>query len=105
MSATGQQHICSATERGGLCRALRIAWRNRAHRGSAAPETSQREFLPAALQVQESPASPAHHWLLALLLSLFVLAVQALRRSQGGLPGAASRPGLPHLGQRGVRPA
>ncbi|MCB1688539.1 MAG: HlyD family type I secretion periplasmic adaptor subunit [Halioglobus sp.] len=75
MSATGQQHICSATERGGLCRALRIAWRNRAHRGSAAPETSQREFLPAALQVQESPASPAHHWLLALLLSLFVLAV------------------------------
>ncbi|MCA9239160.1 MAG: hypothetical protein KDA37_03120 [Planctomycetales bacterium] len=32
--------------------------------------------------------------------ALFVLAVQALRRSQGGLPGAASRPGLPHLGQR-----
>ena len=38
-------------------------------------DNTWRQFLPAALEVQETPPSPAGHWLLWLLLSLFVLAV------------------------------
>lgn len=36
---------------------------------------TQRDFLPAALAVQESPPSPAAHWVLGLLLTLFALGV------------------------------
>lgn len=36
---------------------------------------TQRQFLPAALAVQESPPSPAAHWVLGLLLSLFAVGV------------------------------
>ena len=36
---------------------------------------TQRQFLPAALAVQESPPSPAAHWVLGLLLTLFALGV------------------------------
>ena len=36
---------------------------------------TQRQFLPAALAVQESPPSPAAHWVLGLLLTLFALSV------------------------------
>jgi membrane fusion protein, hemolysin D len=35
--------------------------------------SSQRAFLPAALEVQESPASPIGHWLLGILITLFTL--------------------------------
>jgi hemolysin D len=36
-------------------------------------DTTQRQFLPAALEVQETPPSPTGHWLLWLLLSLFCI--------------------------------
>jgi hemolysin D len=36
---------------------------------------TQLQFLPAALAVQESPPSPAAHWVLGLLLTLFALGV------------------------------
>jgi hemolysin D len=38
-------------------------------------DTTQRQFLPAALEVQETPPSPTGHWLLWLLLSLFIIGV------------------------------
>ena len=38
-------------------------------------EATLRQFLPAALEVQESPPSPAGQWLLWLLLSLFTLGI------------------------------
>ena len=43
--------------------------------GTTTPDTIHCQFLPAALEVQESPPSPASHWLLVLLLSLFVIGV------------------------------
>lgn len=36
---------------------------------------SQREFLPAALEIQESPPSPIGRWLLGALITLFALSV------------------------------
>lgn len=35
----------------------------------------QRQFLPAALEVQETPPSPLGHWLLCLLAGLFTLGI------------------------------
>ena len=43
--------------------------------GNTTPDAIHCQFLPAALEVQESPPSPANHWLLVLLLSLFVIGV------------------------------
>ena len=54
---------------------LRTSWRNRTFLGNGKLHITQRHFLPAALEVQESPPSPASHWLLGLLLCLFVIAV------------------------------
>jgi membrane fusion protein, hemolysin D len=39
------------------------------------PPGAQREFLPAALEVQESPPSPTGRWLLGALITLFALGV------------------------------
>ncbi len=55
--------------------ALRSAWRGRAKKGIAVLDATQRQFLPAALEIQEAPPSPAGHWLLFLLLSLFAVGV------------------------------
>ncbi|MCB1699965.1 MAG: HlyD family type I secretion periplasmic adaptor subunit [Pseudomonadales bacterium] len=41
----------------------------------ASLQRERRRFLPAALEVQESPPSPAGRWLLALLLSLFTIGI------------------------------
>ena len=38
-------------------------------------ESVRCQFLPAALEVQETPPSPAGHWLIGLLLSLFVIGI------------------------------
>ncbi|MCB1678841.1 MAG: HlyD family type I secretion periplasmic adaptor subunit [Halioglobus sp.] len=75
MGATAEVQGRGDSGRQGLCRTPRLAWRDRAKTGSTDVDVCQRQFLPAALEVQDSPASPAHHWLLALLLSLFVLAL------------------------------
>tara|TARA_R110001592_G_scaffold357416_1_gene660685 strand:+ start:273844 stop:275280 length:1437 start_codon:yes stop_codon:yes gene_type:complete len=55
--------------------ALKSSWRNRGLLGNGNLGIIQRHFLPAALEVQESPPSPASHWLLGLLLCLFVIGV------------------------------
>ena len=54
-------------------------------------ETVQRQFLPAALEVQESPPSPLGRWLLGLLLGLFVLAI--LWASFGAVDIVVTAPG------------
>ncbi len=41
----------------------------------AALDAARRQFQPAALEVQETPPSPAGHWLLWLLLTLFVTGI------------------------------
>jgi hemolysin D len=54
---------------------LVATWKNRgsdAHREFTA---TQRHFLPTALAVQETPPSPAAHWVLSLLLSLFCIMI------------------------------
>ena len=43
--------------------------------GPAAEQALQLQFLPAALQIQERPPSPAGHWLLWLLLLLFSIGI------------------------------
>ena len=48
---------------------------NRTELGNTTLDATQRHFLPAALEVQESPPSPASHWLLGLLLSLMIIGV------------------------------
>lgn len=55
--------------------ALTARWQGRMLIGNAQLNAVQREFLPAALEVQESPASPAAHWLLWLILSLFTISL------------------------------
>jgi len=61
--------------RDGSWQVFRSAWRGRAKPGNAVLDATQRQFLPAALEVQEAPPSPAGHWLLFLLLSLFAVGV------------------------------
>ncbi len=48
----------------------------RVRRGAPTGEHAlQRQFLPAALEIQESPPSPAGHWLLWIMLLLFTIGV------------------------------
>jgi hemolysin D len=54
---------------------LKTACNNRAKLGNNHVDAIQRAFLPAALEVQESPPSPATHWLLWLLVSLFFIGI------------------------------
>ncbi|MFT4824832.1 MAG: hemolysin D [Halioglobus sp.] len=54
---------------------LKASWANRAGLGDSKLDATQRQFLPAALEVQESPPTPAAHWLLWLLLSLFFIGI------------------------------
>lgn len=53
----------------------RQAWRKRAYVGDHQLHAEQRLFLPAALEVQETPPSPAGIRLLWILLVLFTIAV------------------------------
>ncbi|MEM8561042.1 MAG: HlyD family type I secretion periplasmic adaptor subunit [Pseudomonadota bacterium] len=54
---------------------FRAAWRERGTLGDRHLDTTQRQFLPAALEIQDTPPSPAGHWLMWLLLSLFTIGV------------------------------
>lgn len=54
---------------------LKASWANRAGLGDRKLDATQRQFLPAALEVQESPPTPVSHWLLWLLLSLFCIGI------------------------------
>jgi hemolysin D len=54
---------------------LKNVWAHRAKLGNNHLDATHRQFLPAALEVQESPSSPATHWLLWLLLSLFCIGI------------------------------
>ena len=42
---------------------------------SAGDEALRQQFLPAALEIQETPPSPAGHWLLWTLLLLFTIGI------------------------------
>jgi hemolysin D len=63
------------TTRGGSWHAFRSAWSDRGKLGDIGLDVMQSQFLPAALEVQETPPSPAGHWLLWLLVSLFTIGV------------------------------
>ncbi|MEZ5573276.1 MAG: HlyD family type I secretion periplasmic adaptor subunit [Halioglobus sp.] len=54
---------------------LWVLWRRRAILGDNRLSAEQRRFLPAALEVQDTPPSPAGRWLQWSLLSLFSLVV------------------------------
>lgn len=58
-----------------ILRPLLSAWKNRGIDTGHDFSAAQRQFLPAALAVQEAPPSPAAHWVLGLLLSLFAIGV------------------------------
>lgn len=51
------------------------AWRDRAALGDASKQQSLAEFLPAALEIQETPPHPLARWLGVSLISLFAIAV------------------------------
>ena len=51
------------------------AWKERASLGDASQQKTLAEFLPAALEIQETPPHPLTRWLGLSLISLFALAV------------------------------
>ncbi len=55
--------------------AIKAAWNNRATAGDSQLDVVQRQFLPAALEVQEQPPSPTGRSLMWLLLALFTIGV------------------------------
>jgi hemolysin D len=61
--------------RGSLWSRCRQAWRERANLGEDRLGAEQRQFLPAALEVQETPPSPTGLRLLWILLAMFAVAV------------------------------
>jgi len=54
---------------------LQDAWSNRAALGDGAQQRELAAFLPAALEIQESPPNPITRWLAWSLVVLFTLAV------------------------------
>lgn len=54
---------------------IKAAWNNRARAGDSQLNVIQRQFLPAALEVQEQPPSPAGRSVMWLLLALFTIGV------------------------------
>ncbi len=54
---------------------LRESWRIQNDNDKIRRERSDHEFLPAALEIMESPPSPGLRWLMLTLCALFVLAV------------------------------
>ena len=72
-TVTSPENAKEAQPRGWL--ACLPPWSSRVSIGSIGPGSLRHEFLPAALEVQESPPSPAGHWILGLILSLFIIAV------------------------------
>ncbi|MEN0036678.1 MAG: HlyD family type I secretion periplasmic adaptor subunit [Cellvibrio sp.] len=51
------------------------AWRERAKLGDGSKHQNLSEFMPAALELQESPPNPLVRWLAWVLITLFVLAL------------------------------
>ncbi|KEO89376.1 hypothetical protein EH31_12065 [Erythrobacter longus] len=51
------------------------AWRGQNEADKAFKPEEEHEFLPAALEIMEKPASPGMRWLLLLICTLFVLAL------------------------------
>ena len=49
------------------------AWRERAKLGDGSKHQNLSEFMPAALELQESPPNPLVRWLAWVLIALFVL--------------------------------
>ncbi len=54
---------------------LRDAWHERAKLGDGSKHQNLSEFMPAALELQESPPNPLVRWLAWVLIALFVLAL------------------------------
>lgn len=56
-------------------RVLKISWTMQNEADKAKKPISDHEFLPAALEIMEKPASPGLRWLLLLLCGLFTIAL------------------------------
>jgi len=54
---------------------LKSAWANRGELGDKNLSAVHRQFLPLALEVQETPPSPAGRWLAWSLMALFTIAI------------------------------
>lgn len=52
---------------------LREAWRERGKLGDGSKQQSLSEFMPAALELQETPPNPLVRWLAWTLITLFIL--------------------------------
>ena len=59
----------------GLFGKLKSAWGNRGEMGNKNLSVVQRQFLPLALEVQETPPSPAGRWLAWSLMALFTIGI------------------------------
>ena len=59
----------------GFFSSLKAAWQNRSQLGDKKLSVTQRQFLPAALEVQETPPSPAGRWLSFSLMALFTIGI------------------------------
>ncbi|MFN3582185.1 MAG: hypothetical protein ACK4VV_17130, partial [Pseudomonas sp.] len=55
--------------------ALQDAWRNRDKLGDGSQSKELAAFLPASLEIQETPPNPLYRWLSLSLLVLFLLAI------------------------------
>lgn len=54
---------------------LRQSWRDQNEADKVFRPKDEHEFLPAALEIMEKPASPGMRWLMLLICSLFVIAL------------------------------
>ena len=54
---------------------IKTAWQDRARLGDKNLATTQRQFLPAALEIQDTPPSPAGRWLSFSLMALFSIGI------------------------------
>jgi len=54
---------------------IKLAWGNRGEIGDKNLPTVQRQFLPLALEIQETPPSPMGRWLAWCLMALFTIGI------------------------------
>ncbi|WP_169829018.1 HlyD family type I secretion periplasmic adaptor subunit [Chromobacterium amazonense] len=84
-----------------LYRKVVKSWQDRISRKLAPHE---REFLPAALEVLETPASPAGRWLAYVLMALFALALAWACLGEVGVTAVAQGQVMPDGGVKSIQP-
>lgn len=70
-----KSHDQSSSSVGRYWHGLAALWRERRKHVHGESNAMQRQFLPGALEVQDTPPSPCAHWVLGLLIALFGIAL------------------------------